>query len=427
MPIRDKIINEINNAMVNNPESFMVWITNSIPNICDSTEEKEEAIKFFIASKLTPEIAQGIIDKSSDNVERFSDTTKNDTDSILNLFTLGTKDRKYPDAYPQVIRSLISLYQHNKNQTVVHSVIYNLLLIPEFRAAFRDDQDLAPFFMDGFFEKLSTYIKNNCPDPSLKNELLEMCAPKPLQEKNIDSELIKAFNYKEPFEPEQKDIISIQKFLANVKNDSPVMKQLQLLEYELEKHAGKRYDSETKLLEGYEEGKPFRHDKLLSGFLRQWAEENKFTGYGKLKGFMSNDEFFKFIGKGGLFKDPVLRGDFHGEFTHAIQWYLITMWNNEDPDKPKLNCHPSRLLQWMGENKGKFKEWSGSFEASVTSLYKPTATDFRRVDNLHKYLNSANCPFPVLHQLNLGRSAKGKPPLKFDEAEFEEFKPKINP
>ncbi|HLB42368.1 MAG TPA: LirA/MavJ family T4SS effector [Gammaproteobacteria bacterium] len=424
MPLQTEVKKEINQARVDDATGFIMWISNSIPNICDS-QDKEEAIKEFISSKLTPAIAEDILkqDEMHNYVERFRSCTKENPDAELKLFSLATKDKKYPAEYAEVIRSLIFLYQTEQSQEVTLKVIYDLLLIPEFRKAFKNDSTFAPFFMNGFYDALSTYIENNCQNPELKKELLDACLPNPQDSKAIDAELMRVFGYKEPLEPEQKDIIAIQKFLANVTADSPVLKHLQLLENELEKEAGKRYNSETKLLEGYIEGQPYKHKKLFSGFLRQWAEKNGFLGYGKLKGLMSVDGFFNFIAKGGLFKDPVLRGERHGEFTHAIQWYLITAWNNEDPHKPKLNCHPTRLLQWMGENEGKFKEWSGTFEASIKSLYKPTSKDFRKVFTLPEYLNSPDCSFPILHQLNLGRFTKGKREFLMDvPPEFEEFK-----
>lgn len=233
-----------------------------------------------------------------------------------------------------------------------------------------------------------------------------------LTDEQITQELRRIYEFDEGLSDKKQDLIRVAKFLSN---EHEVLKQLEHLEKSLQAHAGERFNEETQLLEGFKEGEVFKHQKLLSSYLCEWAKHNGFKGYARLKSIMSIKTFFSVIESGALFQDNVFQGHTHGDFSHFIQWVLITNWNNEDPQKPQLKTPPPALYQWIGKKKSPLY-WENTFESpSISSLYKPAQRDFRRVEVLHQYLLSPECKFPVLHQLTSGRAAKGERALINDQ------------
>lgn len=423
----DEVIKQIEKEKVMNAKDFFSAIKSvlhSFPSL-----DKEEIIQLFVEAKLTHEIAWEIV-KKEDYVRKFYVLMNENAADMQKLYTLAMTKQKFPEEYENVIQHLLYLYQKHdqqnikNHQSIALNVIYNLLLMPEFRNCFQHDNKIVPLFMKGFNDDIAKFIKSECKDKMLQDELLKSCAPRELDSVFVDAQLKKLFGFKDPLSPEQEDIISIHKFLADVSEGSAILRQLAVLEAELKKEAGDKYDSVTKMLKGYKEGAVFEDkqiQRLLSHFFRKWAETNGFLGYAKFKRFLNEDEFLSKLGMGLIFKDTTFQSSEHGDFSHAIQWFLICMWNKENPSSRKLHCDPVALLQWIGKNQ-KGPEWFKTFEISAKSIYKPSAMDFRNTQHIHAYLKSANCPFPILHQLSIARDAKGTPPPS--EIKIEEFKPK---
>src|SRR5207253_2044458 len=91
----------------------------------------------------------------------------------------------------------------------------------------------------------------------------------------MNEELKKVYKFKDPLSNEQKDVIAIASLLSDQQR---VMQQLEKLENIL---------AERKKTGNYHEYNPkrpglYKHNKLLSGFLYDWLEKNKFEGKAKL-------------------------------------------------------------------------------------------------------------------------------------------------
>jgi hypothetical protein len=130
-------------------------------------------------------------------------------------------------------------------------------------------------------------------------------------------------------------------------------------------------------------------------------------------GYVGPEEFRQRLTEGMQFKDPTVPGG-HGEFTHRIQWYLITKevkppeggwvefykWIGEikhtvEPDEDKGN--PSRKDYWkdlglwdvvVDRNKSDRANANGPYNTA-------RETDFRSPENLHHYIQQTlpqTCP-----------------------------------
>lgn len=207
------------------------------------------------------------------------------------------------------------------------------------------------------------------------------------------------------------DIEAIKRFL---KNPTAVNKQLSKLEKILEERAGVRFDAAHAILLDYQEGKPLRHNKLLSGYLREWAETNGFSGYVKLTKFMNENEFAALLVNKSLFKDTTFRGTQHGEWTHFIQIWCIVEYHRETAF---LSCTPAALYARIGKEKLKNKSpdyWLQTFEftsehnSNIDESNLPVQKLATSVLKFNAYLQSEFCntQYPVLSQLIKGREAK---------------------
>lgn len=238
---------------------------------------------------------------------------------------------------------------------------------------------------------------------ALENTLSELFGLKPRAKHNALS-------------PEQQDIESINNFLSKPQEVFPF---LQEIENDLKEIAEKEGRLEGSKLKGFEKGKPYNHNKLLSSYLRQQAKDNGFTGYTRLTKFLTGSEFCSMLSQGGLFKDNTLRGPIHGDFTHFIQWLLIIKWNNKHTGEPKLHKTPAELFKWIGEQKDGESIWANSFEIGTERL---VSLDFGNVAKSQHYFLSEECEmrFPVFYQLMAGRAAKGprQDPIEPQESKY---------
>ncbi len=292
--------------------------------------------------------------------------------------------------------------------------LFHLLQSESFREQLKNDEEISYLFMQNFWDDLGIYIEREeaSLSPELAKEFMAICQVMKKRELNqsfIDSVIAQEYGFLETLSNQEKYLMAIAKFLAD---PVQVFKQLEWLEGELAKRAAAVgiYNQETYLLEGHREGPHYRDKKLLTNFLREFSEQNGFTGDEKVGDELTADSFFSMLRRGGLFKDTAFKGDFHGDLTHYIQWVLIMHWYQEDPSR--LNCLPAELYKWMGQVKEgaegemqKTKNWNLSFEDG-SRFYQPSRLDFRNVIHTNKFLLSPGCPFPILHQLIARRSVK---------------------
>ena len=69
---------------------------------------------------------------------------------------------------------------------------------------------------------------------------------------------------------------------------------------------------------------PYKCHGILSGFLYQWASDNGFQRWAKMLAELSSKTFFSLLTSRSIFKDnAVIVGDFHGAWSHVLQWYFI--------------------------------------------------------------------------------------------------------
>lgn len=208
----------------------------------------------------------------------------------------------------------------------------------------------------------------------------------------------------------QKDIISIILFL---KNPQRVKEQLKKIEKVLQERAGAKFDKNKKTLIDYEPGKHYKHKKLLSNYIKEWAAQAGFKGWSKLKGVLTLDEFNDLLITQTIFKDKNFRINMHGEFSHDYQLMSVYEYNKEAMAKGEtfLFNDLAELLKWIGEEDKKENQtalqkiWEQTFDYPFDN-----PLDFTVPESLNSFLISpeAQTDFPILHQLSVGRRTETK-------------------
>lgn len=383
-----------------------------IPTV--SQESRDEASEFLEQiAKNKPATAQDMLDE-------INKLNPNVAFAFINIFVLTYKFNLAIESFKndkiKIINALtlkaLSAFSYEDRLKIILTtpdlpinIFYQQLQQKEFRDQFERDNQLAPFLTKDFMAQLENYIDQECKDPNLSAELKNVCKKVkayPLTDELITKELIRVYGFEEPLSNEQQDIIAIVKFFSNKELVDSQLKKLESMLIEKAK-AANQYNSETQQLKGYEEGKPYDHNKLLSGFLKEFAKEHGFSGYAVFKGVISDPLFFRLLSNAILFKDQPFQGEKHGPFAHFIQWLLITLWYLEG--KSGLHTSPADLLKWIGKNKENY--WEPTFEIfPFKSLFKRSAM-LVGVEKINEYLLNENCPFKITHQLIAGRHAKG--------------------
>lgn len=164
----------------------------------------------------------------------------------------------------------------------------------------------------------------------------------------------------------------------------------------------------TPLDKGKGEGE-LKQRGLLSGFFNVWEATFGFNAKATLTptltGFVRPDNFKAHLLQPGYhWKDPGV-GVMHGEFSHRIQWYIVTQRNLT---AKILKWPPLKIFEEFAQpncsgNMGTI--WDDIVDAT-------TKTDFRTPDKLHSYLNDPeqlkDDNVDLLAQLISGRTAKRK-------------------
>ena len=110
----------------------------------------------------------------------------------------------------------------------------------------------------------------------------------------------------------------------------------ELVKFENQKSNKSRIDDKIGGFKEFKNGKPFKHEKLLSGLLGKFAKEKQFAtdiydektkskkAFAKPSDQLSNEQFCQLLQRGELIKDNIL-GHYteHNEWIHSIQWWCI--------------------------------------------------------------------------------------------------------
>lgn len=112
----------------------------------------------------------------------------------------------------------------------------------------------------------------------------------------------------------------------------------------------------------------FSRHKLLSGWLYQWAQENNFNKhfYAKVTGLLIEDQFLGLLKNNIFFKDDGAPAR-HGQWPHAIQWYIVV---EENKKSHFLKHNSATLYQDMGKANYLTPE-EGRFYSCTMELVKP--------------------------------------------------------
>lgn len=91
---------------------------------------------------------------------------------------------------------------------------------------------------------------------------------------------------------------------------------------------------------------PYQRNKILSGYLYEWAQKNGFEHYAKIISYLQESKFVEMLSNKTFFKDSAANvGERHGAWSHALQWYCVI----EHHKKTKFLQHdPLELYQSLG-------------------------------------------------------------------------------
>jgi len=125
------------------------------------------------------------------------------------------------------------------------------------------------------------------------------------------------------------DYLSIEQFLAN----EPLMESyLDELEKLLQQHARAK---NITVLDVRKDGKlmlpadqPHKRFKILSDVICAWSKQHGFTAQAKIINLLSHRNFLGLLSSLTLLKDNAVNaGEYHGAWSHAIQWFCIIEHN----------------------------------------------------------------------------------------------------
>lgn len=212
-----------------------------------------------------------------------------------------------------------------------------------------------------------------------------------------------------------KDGVAIFAFLFD---DDRFFAQLDIIEKRLRDEAIKMKvlnPTDNSLL-GYQEGKIFKHNKLLFGCLRQLAEECGYVGYARIYDKdLSSKDFSSLLTGGTPFKDTGVRGPQHGEEGHLLQLICLGLEYNK-PGNKFLSKHPTQFFVEVHASKEENSLtyfWNSNFELAFPiaderyNTLIPSSIG-RSVFKLHEYLThpKSRDRYPLLHQLIKSRDFK---------------------
>lgn len=141
-------------------------------------------------------------------------------------------------------------------------------------------------------------------------------------------------------------------------------------------------------------GKRFR---ILTDVLTTWATDHGFNSSLAKVNYYLPPRVFRIMQAGGyLFNDKGSSLE-HGEWTHTIQWYLITEANKHHPF---LTNQPADLYVALSQQNNRSKIWNMVFDLSSQQTHL-SPHDFRCPGNLHAHLMSeaAKQQYPILHAI----------------------------
>ncbi len=327
------------------------------------------------------------------------------TTRMIALLTRNISQQKIP--YEIVIKNLIIQHRRRVFSKISCGLIVKLLMEDiEFQKNFVNDDTYRPLFRHKFVDRLIETLTGK----DISEQVLIKCAE--MKTGTIDQELkdeaiTQLYAFGENLSKEQKCIIGV----ANILSDKRVVfEQLE----KLEKILAKRRETLISLDKHTAFNKnlpPDDHDhKLLSGCLYEWAKDNDFKGYAKVLRAIPPALMLNNFAGGLLFKDKGSRGKHHGEWTHFLQWYILTEANKDDA---YLSVPPNQLLIWIGKHEDGAAIWDKTFEGNrepnTSSLFRPEF-DARQFHNLNHFLLGNECSekFPVIHEVIDARSVKSR-------------------
>lgn len=175
------------------------------------------------------------------------------------------------------------------------------------------------------------------------------------------------------------DYLSIEQFLAN----KPLIESyLDELEKLLQQHVAAKNITE---LEVRKDGKlmlpasqPHKRYKILSDVICAWSKENGFTAQAKIINLLSHRNFLGLLSSLTLLKDNAVNaGEYHGAWSHAIQWFCIIEHNKRTGF---LRNEPRQLYKSAGPIWNKVFDLLGDVDFTcpphmTRRMYRPDALD----------------------------------------------------
>ena len=241
--------------------------------------------------------------------------------------------------------------------------------------------------------------------------------------KEIEKRMPKAF--KGAHEQYKNAVFQVSEFLKN-----SAVGKLNLLEEAMQKEITGRHEQKRKppptieeMRKPFEQKPPDAHvitpevchryrapelfQHVLTAVLKANEKRLGFQSAATYLGYVQPEEFRQRLKQGMQFKDPTVPGG-HGEFTHRIQWYLITK-ELEPPEEGWVDFY-----KWIGSVKhtkpveGDEEDWGelglwdlvvdrnkSGRESDDVPYNTDEDTDFRSPENLHQYIMEklpATCP-----------------------------------
>lgn len=395
-----------------------------VKGLLPQEDEKLEAyqkriIEFY--QKADPETAERVFSSAQLIVTKFTvkvQDIKVENESVITALLKKALSNKTPE-------QLLEYFLANIHYT---NTLYATISDRALHSIFLDRLKTSIEFKKQFLESPASY--------QIENVLVEYCAEHPkdtkMQEILVDyqrtqntpefkqkqnlyfldrlREMYGFPKYPEPLDKFQQDLINIALFLSDGQR---VAKRLKELEELIEKKAiaesriaprDEKVDQKMHLV-NYKEGEPYKDSKLLSSVLYALAAKVGFVERVKVTEELSKEEFYKMFKDKRLFKDVAFGGDFHGEWTHFIQWMCIVL---EQAEKGFLSNSSADVYQWMETQRGK-GFWNNTFETPPSSFFSPKGgLDARLVAEFDIYLRGPESAvlYPLLQQLLQGRALK---------------------
>jgi len=254
-------------------------------------------------------------------------------------------------------------------------------------------------------EILTSYCAAHAEDVAMQEILAEYQTSQSSQEGEqaretyYEEELRKFYGFDQPLGKFQKDIVHIAFFLMD---ETRVVKRLQDLNDRIVEAVKKEQPADERKKQPSE-----RHD-LLPTVLQSITTEVGFTAPTQLQA--SPKTFNALYEHKSLPHDRVFAGELHGEWTHYLQWTLVSLeyLANKKQKTDFLNHAPSDVFHWLKTQRGK-KIWHKTFEIP-SAPYTKCGFDARFVFDFDKYVRSpvSAATFPLLQQLVQSWATQGE-------------------